>query len=127
MEGNTAYPEQSTAHFENVANITVDSISIIPQKIKMGVINIARRILTKKNEVNRSIEENASKKIEQNASKTIEQTESNKIEKIENKQKEIARNKIKSITYFKDYLNDFPKIMTTPLRKTISRNLMTGK
>ena len=47
-ERHAAYPEQSTAHFENVANITVDSISIIPQKIKMGVINIARRILTKK-------------------------------------------------------------------------------
>ena len=32
----TAYPEQSTAHFNNVANITVDIDSIAPQKKKMG-------------------------------------------------------------------------------------------
>ena len=25
-----AYPEQSTAHFENVANITINSASVIP-------------------------------------------------------------------------------------------------
>ena len=34
------YPEQSTAHFENVVNITVLSDSVIPHKKKMGVRNI---------------------------------------------------------------------------------------
>ena len=30
-ERHAAYPEQSTAHFEDVANITFDSASVIPQ------------------------------------------------------------------------------------------------
>ena len=36
-ERHAAYLEQSTGNFENVADITVDSASVIPQEKKMGV------------------------------------------------------------------------------------------
>ena len=45
-ERHAAYLEQSTADFENVANITVDSASVIIQDKKMGARKIVRRILT---------------------------------------------------------------------------------
>ena len=47
-ERHTAYPEQSTEHFENVANITVDSDSVITQGKIIRVIKIFSWILTKK-------------------------------------------------------------------------------
>ena len=47
-ERRAAYPEHSTANFEIVANITVNSASVIPQEKKMAVRKIIRRILTKK-------------------------------------------------------------------------------
>ena len=34
-ERRASYPEQRTAHFENVANITVDSASVITQEEKL--------------------------------------------------------------------------------------------
>ena len=43
-----AYPEQITAYFEKVANITVDGASAIPQEEKMGLRNIVRSILMMK-------------------------------------------------------------------------------
>ena len=36
------YPEQSTVHFKNVSNITVNSDSVIPKGGGMGVRNIVR-------------------------------------------------------------------------------------
>ena len=42
------YPEQIIVHLENVANINVDTDSVIPREKKMGVLNIARRLLTTK-------------------------------------------------------------------------------
>ena len=41
----TEHPEQNTAHFNNVANITVGSGSITPQKRKMGERKIVRKIV----------------------------------------------------------------------------------
>ena len=40
-----AYPEQSTVHFENVANITVGRDSLIPQEKKLAVRKIVRKIV----------------------------------------------------------------------------------
>ena len=47
-ERGAAYPEQSIAHFEDVANITVDVSSVILQEKKMGVGKIFGKILTMK-------------------------------------------------------------------------------
>ena len=44
-EKHAAYPEQSNVHFENVANITVDSDSITPREKKTGVRKISRKII----------------------------------------------------------------------------------
>ena len=60
-ERHAAYPEQSTAHFEDVANITFDSASVIPQ----GTLNSNQEDRQvnpyDNNEVDNSIEENMSK------------------------------------------------------------------
>ena len=40
-----AYSEKSTPHFDNVANITIDSDDITPQKKKMGERKIIRNIV----------------------------------------------------------------------------------
>ena len=40
-----AYPEYSTAYFNKVENITIDSDSITPQKKKMGERQIVRNIM----------------------------------------------------------------------------------
>ena len=50
------YPEQNTAHFENVANITAGSDSVIPQE---------------KQKMIKTIEQKSSETIEQNARKTF--------------------------------------------------------
>ena len=96
-ERRAPYLEQSTAHFEDVVNITVDSDTLIPQ--------------------NRSIEENSSKTIEQNAS--------NQIDQIASKQKEIARKKIAYIPHFKACLNNLTNLLTTQFGEILPRNLMT--
>ena len=44
----TAYPQQSTAHFEDFANIAVDSDSVISQENKIVVRNIAKKMLITK-------------------------------------------------------------------------------
>ena len=66
------------------------------------------------------------KKIE-NASKKIEQTASNKIEQIVSEKKETSRNKIAYIPHFKAYLDNLTKLLTTPLGKSLPRNIMTEK
>ena len=43
-----AYMKQRTEHFENVANITINSANVIPQEKKQGVRNIFKRILMTK-------------------------------------------------------------------------------
>ena len=43
-----AYLKQSTIHFENVSNITINSDSVIQNINKTGVIKIARRLITTK-------------------------------------------------------------------------------
>ena len=43
-----AYTEQSTVHFKNVANITVDRDSLFLQEKKMRVRKFFRQILTTK-------------------------------------------------------------------------------
>ena len=43
-----AYLEKSTSHFKNVANITVDSDSVIPQDRKKKARNTVRQILITK-------------------------------------------------------------------------------
>ena len=66
-----AYPEESIAHFENVANINVDSASVLSQEKKNGSIKNCQANPYSKNEANKSIEQNASKTIEQNVSERI--------------------------------------------------------
>ena len=60
-ESSEVYPEHSTAHFNNVTNITVDSDSIIPQKKQNGReenVQKDHEIPFNKNEANKSIIEN---------------------------------------------------------------------
>ena len=83
-----AYPEQSTAHFNNVVNITVDSDSITPQKGKNGREEDRqeyRQIPFDKNVENNSII--VSEAIEPNTSKSIEPNTRNKIEQVTSKKK----------------------------------------
>ena len=63
-----ACPEQSTPHFENVDNITVDSDSVIPQEKKTGSEKYQQANYYEENESNKSTEEIVSKKVEQNKS-----------------------------------------------------------
>ena len=96
------YPEQSTAHLENVANITANSDSVILQEKQNWSKKIAMRILTTKKGVNKSIEEIACETIEQNGSNKID---------------------------FKPYLENMiqeTNLMTTPLGKSITRNMIMG-
>ena len=37
-----AYPEQGTANFEDIANITADSSGVIPQEKQNGSENVVR-------------------------------------------------------------------------------------
>ena len=46
-EGHAVYTEQSTAHFNNFSNITVDSDIITPQKKQIGERKISRKIFRK--------------------------------------------------------------------------------
>ena len=59
--------------------------------------------------------------------KTIEHTTSNQIEKIPSKQKETPKNQIAYIAHFKYYLDNLPNLITTPLGKSLPRNIMTEK
>ena len=71
-KSSAAYPENGTANFNNVANITVDSDSITPQKKKNEKeenIQKYHDIYFDKNESNKSIIDR--KKIAPNADKTI--------------------------------------------------------
>ena len=52
----TAYPEQSTAHFENIVNINVDIDSLIPQENQNGSEEDHQADPYNKNEADRSIE-----------------------------------------------------------------------
>ena len=47
-ERHAAYPEQSTAHFEDVVKITANSAIVISQEKQMGVRKIVRKVLTTK-------------------------------------------------------------------------------
>ena len=67
------YPEQRTAHFKNVVNITVNSDSVIPQQKQNGSEKDCQAGTYNENEANKSIEEITSKTIEQNARNRIEQ------------------------------------------------------
>ena len=99
-----AYTEQSTANFEKITNITVNNDNLIPQKNKMGVSKIIRKIvkfLTEKMSQIRVLKKSR-KIIEQNVSERID---------------------------FKGYLNNMiqeTNLLTTMLGKSITRNLMTG-
>ena len=42
------YTEESTAYFDDIENITLDSANVIPQEKKMGVRKIFRQILMTK-------------------------------------------------------------------------------
>ena len=55
-ERRTAYPEQSTVHFENFAKITVHSGSVIPKKKQNGSEKDRQAIPTNENEASKSIE-----------------------------------------------------------------------
>ena len=72
-----AYTEQSTANFEKITNITVNNDNLIPQKNKMGVSKIIRKIvkfLTEKMSQIRVLKKSR-KIIEQNVSKTFGKSE----------------------------------------------------
>ena len=102
-EMRAAYPKKSTAHFQNVANITIDSAIVITNEEQNGSQKYFQGNPYNQNETNKSIEENAGKTIEQKASKLID---------------------------FKAYLNNMVQkanLLTTPLGKSITRNMMTGK
>ena len=66
-EIHAAYPEQSTAHFEEVVKITFNSASVITQEKQNGSQEHHQANTYNENEVNKSIEEKASEKIEQTA------------------------------------------------------------
>ena len=53
-----------------------------------------------------------------------EGTASNQIEKIASKQKEISKNQTAYIPHFKTYLDNLPKLLTNPIRKSPFRNLI---
>ena len=73
-ERRVVYTEHNTEHFENVANITANSDSVILQE-KQTVREEDHKIPYNKNEANESIEQNAGETIEQNANTIIEQNE----------------------------------------------------
>ena len=82
------YPEHSTAHLNNIANITIESDSITPKNEKNGREENSQKyqnIPFDKNEAKNSII--ASETILPNASETIEPNKSNKTEQIASKQK----------------------------------------
>ena len=90
------YPEQNTLYVKKVANITINSGSIDPQKKQNGKEEYFQencKIPFDENEENKSIitikaiEPNPSKTIEPNANETIEPPVRNKIEQISRKQK----------------------------------------
>ena len=56
LERRAAYPEQSTTNFENVANITVDSDSVIPKDKQNGGEKYRQEIPYSENEANNSIQ-----------------------------------------------------------------------
>ena len=60
-ERRAAYLEQSTAYYENIENITVDSASLIPQEKQNGNEEDHQVNPYEKNEANKSIKENTSK------------------------------------------------------------------
>ena len=62
LEIRTAYLEHRTAHFEDVANITIDSASIITQEKQNGDDEYCQVNTYDENEANKSIEGNTSKK-----------------------------------------------------------------
>ena len=91
-ERRAAYPGQSTAHFENVANITDDGDSVITQEKEWQCENHQANTYNK-NEANKSIEKIARKtieKCEQNNAKTrakqLNKTRANKLNKTRVKQ-----------------------------------------
>ena len=97
-----SYTEERTAHFKNVASITINSDSVIPQEKWNGSEEDFQANTYNENEVNKSIEQNVIKTIEQNVSKTI---------------------------YFKNYLNNLiqeANLLSTLFGKNIVKNLMTG-
>ena len=86
-ESRTEYPEQNTSHFNNVANITVNSNSVTPQKKKNGIEEDHQEdcnIIFDKNGANKSM--NASETIELITIKTIEKMLAIKLEKFQEKQ-----------------------------------------
>ena len=100
---------------------------MIPKEKPNGSEEYCQSNTYDKNEANISIEENASKTIEQNVNKKIEQTTSTQTEQIAIKQKKTAIHKIAYIPYFKAYLDNMTNLLITPLGKSITRNMMTGK
>ena len=58
----TAYPEQITAHFEDIVSITVDSSSVNPQDKQNSNEEGCQINTHNKNEIKKSIEENSSRK-----------------------------------------------------------------
>ena len=111
----SAYMEQSNLHFNNVANINVDSDSITPHKGEMVERKTVRKIIKFLffNESNKSIiaikiiESNASAKNEPNKSQTIEQI----VSKTVDMSKTIEQNASKTIKagtskYFLTYINN---------------------
>ena len=83
-------------------NITINIASVIPQEKQNGSEKYFQVNPYDKNEANKTIEKNTSKKIGQNASKTID---------------------------FKAYLDNMIqelKLLTTPLGKIITMNMMMG-
>ena len=87
-----AYPEQSTVNFENVANITVDSDSVIQHETKMGVRKIFSKTVGLLTKIMRQI-------------RVLKKTGVKKLNKLRAK-KEMVRNQFSYITHSKYYLKD---------------------
>ena len=139
-----AYLEHITAHFNNIANITIDSDIITPHKKKnTREENIQKdhEIPFYKNEANKSIiasetiVQNASKKIVPNASEAIQQTTIDIIKQTKSKKVNVskkigqnARKKFRSGTakYFLTCNNNLleeSRQMTTPLGKSLRNDI----
>ena len=127
-ERHAAYPEQSTEHFNNFANITVNGDSITPQKdqiLREEDHQEYCQTLFNKNEENKSII--SSKTIESNANNKIESNVSNKIEHILSEQKEISMNQNAFNSHFKAYLENIPiPSLTTTFGRNAANQISTS-
>ena len=82
-----AYLEQSNAHFNNIANINVNSDGITPQKNRIGKRNIVRNIIRKiviylLTKVRKIVVKLRMKQLNQTLMKKLNQTQAIKLNKL---------------------------------------------